>query len=127
MRIGLLGMRRRIADYDPALGFELSQLVITIAGFMVASSVVIFFINMYPQRRKRARLRPAMCGNRARPNGRYLRLRPQHNYAQPVVVVGEPYDYGADDEYVFVDLSPSAAHPQPIRGLKERKSWKKKE
>ena len=33
MRIGLLGMRRRIADYDPALGFQNYQVLMTITGF----------------------------------------------------------------------------------------------
>jgi len=37
MRVGLLGMRRRIADYDPALGFDFSHLIMTIAGMIAAS------------------------------------------------------------------------------------------
>ena len=32
MAVGLLGMRRRIADYDAALGFERTHLIVTIAG-----------------------------------------------------------------------------------------------
>ena len=47
MRIGLLGMRRRIADYDPALGFQNYQVVMTIAGFLIALGVLVFFINVY--------------------------------------------------------------------------------
>jgi cytochrome c oxidase subunit 1 len=35
MRIGLLGMRRRIVDYDPALGFDLTHLVLTISGYLI--------------------------------------------------------------------------------------------
>ena len=36
MRVGLMGMRRRIVDYDPALGIEGGQMAITIAGFVIA-------------------------------------------------------------------------------------------
>ncbi|RPI99060.1 MAG: cytochrome C oxidase subunit I, partial [Chloroflexi bacterium] len=35
MWTGLNGMRRRIATYDPALGIDAAQLVVTIAGFLV--------------------------------------------------------------------------------------------
>ena len=46
MRVGLLGMRRRIADYDPALGFTGYHVVMTVAGFLIALSVLIFVINL---------------------------------------------------------------------------------
>jgi cytochrome c oxidase subunit 1 len=52
MRIGLLGMRRRVADYDPALGFQPYHLLLTIAGFMIAVSVLVFFINVYITRKR---------------------------------------------------------------------------
>ena len=35
MVVGLKGMRRRIVDYDPALGFDGAHLVMTIAGFLI--------------------------------------------------------------------------------------------
>jgi cytochrome c oxidase subunit 1 len=47
MRIGLLGMRRRIADYDPALNFDFTHLILTIAGFLIALSVLIFIYNFF--------------------------------------------------------------------------------
>jgi len=47
MRIGLLGMRRRIVDYDPALGFDTTHLIMTIAAFLIGLSVLIFFINFF--------------------------------------------------------------------------------
>jgi len=46
MRVGLLGMRRRIADYDPALGFDGYHFLMTIAGFLIAISVAIFLFNL---------------------------------------------------------------------------------
>ena len=39
-------MRRRIADYDPTLGFGSWQTVATIGGFVVGLSMLIFIINM---------------------------------------------------------------------------------
>ncbi len=69
MQIGLLGMRRRIADYDPAQGFETTHLIITIAGFMVAVSVLIFLINLFVSA-KRGEVVTRMCGNPVRRNGR---------------------------------------------------------
>ena len=53
MRIGLLGMRRRIADYDPALGFDSTHLVLTIAGFLIGLSVLIFFYQFLQQHQER--------------------------------------------------------------------------
>ena len=48
-RIGLLGMRRRIADYDPDLGIATTQLIITISGFVIFFSVVIALYNLIRQ------------------------------------------------------------------------------
>jgi len=47
MRIGLLGMRRRIVDYDPALGFDFTHLILTIAGYLIGISVMIFIYNFF--------------------------------------------------------------------------------
>src|SRR3972149_5220310 len=47
MKIGLLGMRRRIVDYDPALNYDSTHLVLTIAGYLIGLSVMIFFINFF--------------------------------------------------------------------------------
>src|SRR6185436_17474246 len=47
MRVGLLGMRRRIVDYDPALGLDGTHLVLTIAAYLIGLSVLIFIINFF--------------------------------------------------------------------------------
>ena len=49
MRVGLLGMRRRVADYDPALGFDTYHLIMTIAGYLIAVSVLIFLYQSFCQ------------------------------------------------------------------------------
>lgn len=115
MQVGLLGMRRRIADYDPALGITLQQLLITIAAFVIFTSVVIAVVNfVYSAARG-----PAAARNPWRSRSPEFMLPsplPVHNYAQPLVVVGEPYDYGTD--YAFVNIDPdrkiaAAAEDQP--------------
>ncbi len=93
MRIGLLGMRRRIADYDPEMGFTFSNQLITIAGFLVALSVLIFFINLWISARKGEVVEGNLWESRS-PEWQIPSPVPLHNFAEPIRVVGEPYDYG---------------------------------
>ena len=46
MYSGLQGMRRRIADYDIALGIDIYHLWMTISAFIIATSVLVFFYNL---------------------------------------------------------------------------------
>ena len=96
MQTGLLGMRRRIADYDPALGVDLQQLLISIAGFVVGLGVLVFIVNL---------VRSVRYGEAAVPNPWRSRS-PEwqiptpvsgHNYDEPFEVIGDPYDYGLED------------------------------
>jgi cytochrome c oxidase subunit 1 len=102
MEIGLLGMRRRIGDYDPTLGITLQQFLITLAAFVIFFSVVIAVINLLYS----AARGPAAARNPWRSRSPEFMLPsplPVHTYAQPFVVVGEPYDYGTDLAYVSID------------------------
>ncbi|GAB4488584.1 MAG: cytochrome c oxidase subunit I [Anaerolineales bacterium] len=100
MRIGLLGMRRRIADYDPALGFDIWHLLLTIAAFLIATSVLIFFINVYKTLKNGAPATGNVWNSRS-PEWQVPSPLPSYNYERPFEVVGEPYDYGlADSPYV---------------------------
>jgi cytochrome c oxidase subunit 1 len=100
MRIGLLGMRRRIADYDPTMGFQPYHLVMTIAGFLVALGVLVFFINAI-WTLKRGERAPGNVWESRSPEWQVPSPMPLHNYDRPLEVVGEPYDYGvADSVYV---------------------------
>ncbi len=95
MRIGLLGMRRRIADYDPALGFDFTQLLITIAGFLIAFSILIFFINIIRSARKGEDAKGNIWNSRSPEWAILPSPAPVHNFAgMHFNVVGEPYDYG---------------------------------
>jgi len=94
MRVGLLGMRRRVADYDAALGFDFTHLLITIAGFLIATSVLIFMINAVYSIRK-GKDADANPWNSRSPEFYLPSPIPEHNYMDNAFeVVGEPYDYG---------------------------------
>jgi cytochrome c oxidase subunit 1 len=103
MQVGLLGMRRRIADFDPGLGINVQQFLITIAAFVIFFSVVIAVSNLIYS----ARRGPVAARNPWRSRSPEFMIpspAPVHNYDQPVVVVGEPYGYGTD--FAFVNIDP---------------------
>ncbi len=105
MRVGLLGMRRRIFDYDPELGFQTTHIVMTVAAFLIALSVVIFFVNLV----RSLRYGEAVIGNlwnSRSPEWQVPSPMPAHNYSAPLVVVGEPYDYGLPGSR-YVDFAPA--------------------
>jgi len=104
MRIGMLGMRRRIADYDPALGFDTTHLVLTIAGFLIALSVLIFFINFFRSITHGEKAEGNLWNSRS-PEWQVPSPMPVHNYDQPFQVVGEPYDYGLEGSK-YVEFTP---------------------
>jgi cytochrome c oxidase subunit 1 len=107
MRVGLLGMRRRIADYDPSLGIQTTQMLITIAGLIIGWSVLIMVYNLVVSARS-----GALAGNnpwRSRsPEWQIPSPAPEMNYERPPVVVGAPYDYGHPDTE-YVSLAPASA------------------
>jgi cytochrome c oxidase subunit 1 len=112
MQVGLLGMRRRIADYDPALGITTTQFLITVAGFVIALGVFVFIINMVLSAR-RGRVAAANPWNSRSPEMQLPSPLPVHNYPVAFEVVGEPYDYGLPGS-VYTTLSgrPPAEEPQ---------------
>lgn len=103
MQVGLLGMRRRIGDYDPALGIDTTHVLITIAAFVIGFSVLVAILNLVYS----ARRGPVAVKNPWRSRSPEFQLPsplPVHNYAQPFEVIGEPYDYGLEGSaYVSID------------------------
>lgn len=93
MRIGLLGMRRRIADYDPALQFENYHLVMTYTGYFIALGVLVFIINLIWSAKKGEPATGNIWNSRS-PEWQVPSPMPMHNYDKQFEVVGEPYDYG---------------------------------
>lgn len=121
MRIGLLGMRRRIADYDPALGFDFSHLVLTIAGYLIGLSVLIFLVNFFHSIKHGEKAEGNIWNSRS-PEWQVPSPMAAHNYAVPFEVVGEPYDYGLPgSKYVeFVNGTGHAPHVEPATHSKEK-------
>lgn len=106
-RVGLLGMRRRIADYDPTQGFDNAHMVITIAAFLIALSVLIFIINMIHSIRNGEVATGNVWRSRS-PEWFTASPTPYYNYERPFEVVGEPYDYGLPGS-VYVNMNPRTA------------------
>jgi len=107
MQTGLLGMRRRIGDYDPALGIQTSHLLITIAGFVIGLSVLIAVINL-AYSAARGRVAERNPWNSRSPEFMLPSPLPVHNYDQPFEVIGEPYDYGLEGS-AYVSIDPDRA------------------
>ncbi len=107
MRVGLMGMRRRIADYDPALGVDTGQLLVTIAGFVIALGVLIMLYNLLVSARS-GEVAEANPWKSRSPEWQIPSPIPEHSYAQPIVAVGNPYDYGLPGS-AYVRMSPAGA------------------
>jgi cytochrome c oxidase subunit 1 len=107
MASGLLGMRRRIADYDPLLGINALHLWMTIFAFAIAFSILIFFINFF-RSIKHGEVATGNVWNSRSPEWLVPSPMPVNNYDQDIEVVGEPYDYGLPGStYVkFIDKAP---------------------
>jgi cytochrome c oxidase subunit I len=100
MRVGLLGMRRRIADYDPALGFDTYHLIMTIMGYAIGISVAIFIYNFFNSIKNGEKAEGNVWNSRS-PEWQVPSPMPTHNYDRPFEVIGEPYDYGLPNaEYI---------------------------
>ena len=107
MYVGLHGMRRRIADYDPALGFDTTHLLITICAFAIALSVLIFIINFFRSMKHGEKATGNVWNSRS-PEWQVPSPMPAHNYEVPFEVIGEPYDYGMpDSQYVKFSSAPA--------------------
>ncbi len=107
MQIGLLGMRRRIADYDPALGIQNTQLLITLAGLVIGWSVLIMIYNLVSSARSAELADPNPWRSRS-PEWQIPSPIPEMNYEEPLVVIGGPYDYGLPDSN-YVRVAPATS------------------
>ena len=109
MRAGLLGMRRRIVDYDPTLGVEGYQTVITWAGWIIFISVIIGVANLAWSAYRGKVAEPNPWGSRS-PEWQIPSPVPEHNFEEPFEVVGDPYDYGVPGSvYVQMEPKPTSA------------------
>ncbi len=108
MRIGLLGMRRRIADYDPALGIETTQVLITVSALVIGWTILIMVYNLISSARTQEAAATNPWGSRS-PEWQIPYPVPEFNYDVPFEVVGDPYDYGlAGSKYTQSAPMPAA-------------------
>jgi len=115
MEAGLLGMRRRIADYDPALGIATEQMVITIAGFLIATAVTVMLYNIYFSARYGEKAAANPWRSRS-PEFQIPSPVPVHNFDRPIEVVGNPYDYGLQGSTYVRMTPPSMGVPEMAAG-----------
>ncbi len=107
MLVGLYGMRRRIGDYEVSLGIQNLHIMITIAGYVIGISVLLFLFNAIRSLRSGAKAVDNPWHSRS-PEFQIASPVPAHNYAHPFEVVGEPYDYGLEGS-VYVNMNPAGA------------------
>lgn len=108
MSVGILGMNRRYADYEPSLGIGNTQILITLAALVIGWSLLIMVYNFIAS----ARTEPVADTNpwRSRsPEWQTPTPIPEFNYDVPFEVVGDPYDYGlASSQYIRMNTAPAA-------------------
>ncbi|HSR29997.1 MAG TPA: cbb3-type cytochrome c oxidase subunit I [Anaerolineae bacterium] len=107
IQVGLKGMRRRIVDYDPALGIEGTQRLITIAGIIIGISVLIMLYNLIRSARRGKAAERNPWRSRS-PEWQIPSPIPEIAYPQPFQVVGDPYDYGLPDSVYVKAPAPAA-------------------
>ena len=91
--LGMNGMRRRIADYDPALGLETMNQVTTVGGFLIALAMLFFFINLAVSLWRGARA-PANPWQSRTLEWQVSSPPPEENFSTTPQIVGPPYGYG---------------------------------
>ncbi|MDX1662686.1 MAG: cbb3-type cytochrome c oxidase subunit I [Candidatus Promineifilaceae bacterium] len=107
MRLGLLGMRRRIADYEAGLGLDFTHAIVTISALIIAWAILIMVYNLVASARTEPVAARNPWGSRS-PEWQAPSPMPEFNYDRPFEVVGDPYDYGLPGSR-YVDMSPVAA------------------
>ncbi|RMD56106.1 MAG: cytochrome C oxidase subunit I, partial [Candidatus Thermofonsia bacterium] len=105
MSAGILGMRRRIADYDPALGVNGHHILITLAALVIGWSVLIMVYNFIASARTEKVAETNPWGSRS-PEWQIPSPVPEFNYDVPFEVVGDPYDYGLEGAE-YIHMSPA--------------------
>ncbi len=107
--LGLHGMNRRVAIYEP--GLEGVNMFVSAAAFLMGSGFLVFLGNML-----RSWVRGKVAG--ANPwQARTLEWQvpsppPEENFPAPPVVVGDPYDYGVAGAGPHVVLAPAGGREE---------------
>ena len=107
MSAGINGMRRRIADYDPALGVEFQHIMTTLAALIIGWSMLLLVYNLISSARKKEMAEMNPWRSRS-PEWYTPNPTPEMNYDAEFEVIGEPYDYGKSTP-AYVNMHPAAA------------------
>ncbi|MBI4505073.1 MAG: cbb3-type cytochrome c oxidase subunit I [Chloroflexi bacterium] len=91
--IGLMGMRRRVEDYDAGLGWEPWAVLSTVGAFVVAAAVLIGLLNLALSAWRGARATANPWESRSLEWALLPSPAPTETWAVPPRVVGDPYDY----------------------------------
>lgn len=103
MQVGIYGMRRRIADYDPNLGIEFTHALITLSALIIGWSILIMLYNLITSARTEKVAATNPWGSRS-PEWQVPSPLPEFNYYRPFEVVGDPYDYGLEGSTYVRDV-----------------------
>jgi cytochrome c oxidase subunit 1 len=111
MSVGVMGMRRRIVNYDPLLGawpgqIVVVQVLITLSAFAIAFGILLMLYN-FLHSAEVGRLAGNNPWRSRSPEWQIPSPPPEHSYAHPIAVVGEPYDYGLAGS-TYVTMAPAA-------------------
>jgi cytochrome c oxidase subunit 1 len=114
--LGLLGMPRRVAIYDPE--FEFWNVVVSICSFFLAASTLILFINMAWSFKNGKKAGPNPWGARTL-EWMISSPPPYYNFKKVPAVLAAPYDFGNPLPYIGLDADRGAveAVAQQTTGL----------
>ncbi len=108
--LGLLGMPRRVAIYDPIFTFW-NQFA-SISSFVLAASMLLFLCNVFVSLHRGKKAGPNPWGARTL-EWMISSPAPYHNFTRIPAVLATPYDFGNPLPYVGLDAAPSAAEATP--------------
>jgi cytochrome c oxidase subunit 1 len=108
--LGLLGMPRRVADYDPK--FQALNMFISISAFVLGASFLIFMYNAAVSLVRGERVGANPWGARTL-EWATTSPPPHGNFARQPVVTGGPYDFTKPAAYFGVP----GGELQPVEGL----------
>jgi cytochrome c oxidase subunit I len=108
--LGLMGMPRRVASYDPEFAYW--NVIASLGGFLLGVSVVPFILNVVS-----AWIRGEKAGdNPWRAYGlEWLTTSPPavENYEETPIVIAGPYGYGRTQPLVEINPNPDTVRPMP--------------
>jgi cytochrome c oxidase subunit 1 len=91
--LGIQGMRRRVADYTPGLGFQELHIATAVGGFLVFAGIVILVYNIVVSL-KRGTIAASNPWNSRTLEWQTSSPPPEENFSQTPRVIGMPYGYG---------------------------------